>query len=1048
MMTRLAKFFLERSTLFWSLMAAILIMGIISFLNMPKLEDPAVPIKQASVVVVYPGADAHTVELDVVQMLEDELRTLPDIRKIKSEARAGQAMINVEFLREMPISEIEQHFDMLRRKISDSSSKLPSGCYAPVVVDDMLDVYGIFYAFKGDGYTYKEMEKYAKELRRDLVTVPGVKRINIGGTRSEVIEIEFTPDQLARNGLVPSQIMMSLQSAIKTVNAGVLKADEDRLAIEITEAVNDEEELRNLLINTPEGKKVRLRDLAKVSRKYSTPASNIFFVNGEPALTFTITLENSAIVPDVGKAIDARIAEVMQRFPAGMEVEKIFFQPDKVSEAISSFMLNLLESVIIVIVMLVFAMGWRSGIIIGLGLILTVALSFPILEHLGTTLQRISLGAFIVAMGMLVDNSVVIMDGILVDRKRGLPASQYLFRIGKNTALPLLGATIIAASTFLPIYLSPGSTGEFAGDLFLVICVSLLVSWVLALIQVPVCSAAWLPKNDKKESEKKKEERPNILNRFIERVIVFLIGHKTISFIAAVGVLFAAGYSMKFVRNIFFPDFDYKQFVLECYFPSQSDPDAVTARMLELSDSALAFPDVERVALSTGGAPARYCFVRPMPSGGNNYAELIVDTHDFKTMQKLSVDLLAYLRSIAPEAYIRSRKYNFSISSTHTIEAEFSGPDPAVLRRLSAQAEAIMRDCPLIDPYSVQNNWNAPMHQLTFNYSQEGAQRAGVSRSDVANALQAATDGYAVGVINDQDKMVPVYVTMREADGSRISDLTTIPVWSQLNIHVDPSSVAGILSGATSQQEIADNLFKTTIMSNVIDSTGIVWNENLISRYNGRRAIEAEADPDPFNPDASPASVMALIKPAIDSIPLPPGYHMRWVGELETSEESNQTLIGFMPLIMIIIFTVLLLLFNRWKKVFLILICFPFVLCGIAPLLLITDTPFTFMAILGFMGLIGMMVKNSIVLVDEINRLTTEENVPEYDAVIRATLSRVRPVMLASITTIVGLIPLINDPMYGSLAVTIIGGLFVGTIVTLMLLPLFYSIFFHVNKKA
>ena len=1047
-MTRIAKYFLERPTLFWSLMAAILVMGVLSFKSMPKLEDPAVPIKQASVVVIYPGADAHTVELDVIQMLEDELRTLPDIRKIKSEARAGQAMINVEFLLEMPISEIEQHFDMLRRKVSDASSMLPSGCYAPIVVDDMLDVYGIFYAFKGDGYTYNEMEKYAKELRRDLVTVPGVKRINIGGTRSEVIEIEFSPEQLARNGLIPTQIMMSLQSAIKTVSAGALIADDDRLTIDITEAVTNEEDLRNLLINTSEGKKVRLRDLATVTRTYATPAGNIFFVNGEPALTFTITLENSAIVPEVGKAIDLRIAEVMQRFPAGMEVEKIFFQPDKVSEAISSFMINLLESVLIVIVLLVFAMGWRSGIIIGLGLVLTVALSFPILEHLGTTLQRISLGAFIVAMGMLVDNSVVIMDGILVDRKRGLPASQYLFRIGKNTAMPLLGATIIAASTFLPIYLSPGSTGEFAGDLFLVICVSLLVSWVLALIQVPVCSAAWLPKKDKDKDSGDKEKRPNIIYRTVEKIIIFLIGHKTISLIAALAILFAAGYSMKFVRKIFFPDFDYKQFVLECYFPPQSDPDAVTERMLELSDSALAFPDVERVALSTGGAPARYCFVRPMPSGGNNYAELIVDTHDFKSMQKLSTDLLAYLRSIAPEAYIRSRKYNFSISSTHTIEAEFSGPDPAVLRQLSAQAEEIMRNCPLIDPYSVQNNWNAPIHQLTFNYSQEGAQRAGISRSDVANALQAATDGYAVGVINDQDKTVPVYVTMRQPDGSRIDDLTTIPVWSTLNINVDPISVAELLSGAVSQQEIADKMFNTTLMSNVIDSTGIVWNENFIYRFNSRRAIQAEADPDPFNPEASPASVMALIKSEIEAIPLPAGYNMRWVGEQETSNESNEALLGFMPLIMIIIFAVLLMLFNRWKKVFLILICFPFVLCGIVPLLLITDTPFTFMAILGFMGLIGMMIKNAIVLVDEINRLITEENVLEYDAIIQATLSRVRPVMLASVTTIVGMLPLINDPMYGSLAVTIIGGLFIGTIVTLMLLPLFYSVLFRVKKKT
>ena len=1045
-MTRIAKFFLERQTLFWSLLGAIIIMGIISFFNMPKLEDPAVPIKQASVVVIYPGADAHTVELDVIQMLEDELRTLPDIRKIQSEVRAGQGMINVEFIREMPISEIEQHFDLFRRKIADSESKLPSGCYKPIVVDDMLDVYGIFYAFKGDGYTYNELEKYAKELKRELVTLPGVKRINIGGTRSEIIEIEFTPDQLARNGLIPSQLMMSLQSAISTVNAGAMKAADDRLIINISEAVNDEIELGNLLINTPEGKKVRLRDLANIKRSYASPATNTFYVDGQPALTVSITLENNAIVPDVGKAVDERIADVMHRFPVGMEIEKIFFQPDKVSDAISSFMLNLLESVLIVIVLLIFTMGWRSGIIIGLGLILTVALSFPILQHLGTTLQRISLGAFIVAMGMLVDNSVVIMDGILVDRKRGLPASQYLFRIGQKTALPLLGATIIAASTFLPVYLTPGSIGEFAGDLFLVICVSLLVSWVLALIQVPVCAAVWLPKTDKRQNLDKSQS--NIIYRTIEHIIKYLIRHKTISSFAAIFLLLVTGYSMKFVRNIFFPDFDYRQFVIECYFPPQSDPDAVTARMLQLSDSALAYPDVERVALSTGGAPARYCFVRPMPSGGNNYAELIVDTHDFKTMQKLSVDLLSYLRAIAPEVYIRSRRYNFSISSSHMIEAEFSGPDPAVLRQLSAQAENIMRNCKLIDSYSVQNSWNAPIHQLTFNFSQEGAQRAGISRTDVANALQAATDGYAVGVIHDQDKMIPVYITMREPDGSHIRDLSSIPVWSTLNVHLEPASITDLFTGASSQQDIIDDMFRTTFMSNVIDSTGVVWNESFISRYNGRRSIQAEADPDPYNIDASPAAVMDLIRPAIEAIPLPDGYNLRWVGEFETSDEANNTIIGFMPFIMVIVFSVLLLLFNRWKKVFLILLCFPFVLCGIVPLLIITDTPFTFMAILGFMGLIGMMVKNSIVLVDEINRLTNEENVHLYDAIIRATLSRVRPVMLASITTIVGLIPLINDPMYGSLAVTIIGGLFVGTIVTLMLLPLFYSIFFNVKKVS
>lgn len=1049
-MEKVAKFLLNRPTLFWSLMAGILVMGILFYMRMPKLEDPAVPVKQVSVIALYPGADAHTVELTVAQPIEDALRTMPNIRKIKTECKPGQAMVNVEFNMETPVADLEQLFDLTRRKMSDIASSLPQGSMPPIVVDDMMDVYGLFFAFKGDGYTLPELEEYAKLLRRELLQVPGVKRINIGGTRMQTINIEITPEQLKRNGLLPTQIMLALQSASSTVDAGSIESGDNRFSLAVTEGVTSEDDIAALLIDTPEGKKVRLGDIAKIERNFMTPARNMFYVDGKPAITFTITLDNSAIVPDVGKAVDLRIAEVMERMPAGMEVEKIFFQPDKVDDAMNGFMLNLLESVLIVVIVLMFAMGWRSGLIIGFGLVLTVALSFPILSSLGTTLQRISLGAFIVAMGMLVDNAVVIMDGILVDKVKGLPKSTYLFRIGRNTALPLLGATIIAACTFLPIYLTPGSAGEFAGDLFLVICVSLLASWVLALVQVPVCAATWMKDatTGQKTELVKKEAHQGKFYDFMRGVLKWLIGHRIISVTAAALILAVASFGATKLRQVFFPDFDYKQFVVECYFPGLGDADETGRKILALADTVAMMNDVERVVANTGGAPARYCFVRPMPTGGDNYAELIVDCPDFKTMQRVSGEVREKLRSIAPDAYIRTRKYNFSISSSHTVEVEFSGPDPSVLRSLSAQAEAIMRDCPLIDKYSVQNDWHPKAKEITFNYSQPAAQRAGVNRSDVGNALKAATDGYAVGVIADGDKQVPIQLLIRNADGGRPSDLGSIPVWSMANISLNPDEMQGLMTGATNPDELKKQMYRTTLLSNVVDSTTLRWSEEFVARYNGQRTIQAECDPDPNNPDATPAKVEAAIAEAISAIPLPPGYTMRFVGEGETSGEATEMVVGFMPMILIIVFVVLLLLFNNWRKLFVILICFPFVMCGVVPLLMITQTPFTFLAILGMMGLIGMMVKNAIVLVDEINRLTTEEQLHEYEAVIRATVSRIRPVMLASLTTILGMIPLITDPMYGSLAVTVIGGLFVGTIVTLLLLPLFYSILFNVKKPA
>lgn len=1035
---------MKRPTLFWSLMTFILIAGVLAFLQMPKLEDPAVSVKQAMVVVPYPGATAHEVELKVAQTMEDELRALPNVKKIKSECQNGMATFTVEFQMTVLQKDLEQHFDLLRRKVNDSRSKLPQDCYDPIVIDDMMDVYGIFYAFTGEGYSYPELYKYAKLIRRELLGVKGVKRILITGNRDEVIQITLSKEKIARNGIIPTQIMMSLQNAGKTVNAGSYQNESDRLPLHVSSAVTDEKDIRNLLIRTPQGKTIRLGDIAQIERTYSEPQRNGFFVDGKPALAICLTMENNAIVPDVGKAVEKRLAEIMPQIPVGMEMEKIFFQPDKVDEAIGSFMVNLVESVLIVILILIFTMGFRSGLIIGFGLILTIAVSFPILLMCGTTLQRISLGAFIVAMGMLVDNAIVIMDGILIDKARGLGPKTYLYRIGQHTAMPLLGATLIAVSTFLAVYLSPDSAGEYAGDLFLVLCVSLLASWILALTQVPVCAKSWLPVREKKAQQPQIYHSP--VHRFIRRTISLLVEYKKTTLATAFILLALCIFGMTKVKNLFFPDFDYKQFIVEYFLPSQTDPDRVRKDLLEMSALLKKNPAIERVAASMESAPAHYCLVRPMTSGGDCYGELMVDCKDYETVVEQIPAVRKLLRERYPDAYIRIRKYNFSIASSHTVEVEFSGPDPAILRKLSQQAEDIMRRCPYVDPYSVGNNWKPKGKTLTADYVREDALRSGIERSDVGNALLAATDGLPVGVLNDQDRTVLIHLLVRNADGSRITNLNDIPVWSMLNLRMDDNELKGLLTGSTKTDELQDQLFRSVPLGNVARQIRLDWEDNYIYRLNGQRAIEAECDPNTDLYDATPAKVVASIQKEIERIPLPDGYKMRWVGEGELQGEAIGNLMKYLPVTLFIILGILLLLFNSWKKVILILLCFPFVFCGITPALLLFRQPFTFMAIIGMMGLIGMMVKNAIVLVDEINRLQQEEHLHPYHAVVEATVSRVRPVLMASLTTIVGMIPLVNDPMYGSMAITIMGGLTVGTLITLVLLPIFYTALFHIHK--
>lgn len=1045
-MMKITEYFIKRPMQFWSFVVAIIIGGVLSFIQMPKLEDPAVPAKQAMVVVPYPGASAHEAELKVALMMEEELRALPNVDKIKTECRNGIAMFTVEFQMTVQTKDLEQYFDLLRRKVSDASSKLPQGCYEPIVIDDMMDVYGIFYAFTADGYDYPEMYKYAKLIKRELSRVKGVKRINIEGNRDEVINITLSKEQISRNGVIPTQIMSTLQESFKTVNAGKYRSGNDLIPIYVDSESKDENEIRELLIQTIDGKTLRLGDIAKIERTYSEPQKNGFFVDGKPALAICIAMESSAIVPDVGKAIDERLAEVMKSIPAGMATEKIFFQPDKVEEAISSFMLNLIESVLIVILVLIFTMGFRSGLIIGFGLILTVAVSFPILLVCGTTLQRISLGAFIIAMGMLVDNAVVVMDGILIDKKRGMAPKKYLYRIVKNTAMPLLGATIIAASTFLCIYLSPDSAGEYAGDMFLVLCVSLLASWVLALVQVPVCAKSWLPVRISSSENKQEGVMDSPVHNAVRKAIAKLISYKKTTIVVAFAILALCMAGMGKVKNLFFPDFDYKQYIVECFFPSATGPDTVRDKLLDMSNMLSQRDDIERIAISQGSAPAHYCLVRPMTSGGDCYGELIIDCKDYNTVIKQIPEVRRILREKYPDAYIRCRKYNFSISTSHTVEVEFAGPDPVVLKELSRKAEDIMRKCKYVDPYSVQNNWKAYGKSYVTRYIQQDALRSGVGRSDIANALMAATDGMPVGVINNQDRNIVVNMLVRNEDGSRISNLNDIPVWSQMNLHLSNDEFSSVISGGKGMSELQDKVFRSTPLSRVAKSITMEWDEDVVMRLNGQRVIEAECDPNSEMDEATPAKVLESIKQEIEAISLPAGYSMRWVGEGEVQGDSMNNLMKFVPLTIMIILSILLLLFNSWRKVILILICFPFVFCGIVPLLLITNQPLTFMAIIGLMGLIGMMVKNSIVLVDEINRLQTEEGKHPYNAVVEATISRVRPVLMASLTTIVGMVPLISDPMYGPMAITIMGGLAVGTLITLILLPIFYTVLFNIKK--
>ncbi len=1035
----------QKKKIFYFIMVALVVGGIFSFRALSKLEDPEVIAMVANVVTVYPGASAHDVEMQVTSVLEEEISALSDISSIKSRSEANVSVIELKLEMSVPQEEMQQRWEFLRRKIDLAMRRMPEGVQEPVIYDDVSDVYGMFYAMVGDrGYSYEEMSVYADFIRRQMLEIDGVSKVNIYGEQHPEILITISPDRFSETGILPLQIFMALGDYAGESYSGHMFSGEQQLRITVSNKSSSIEDLGNIIISSAAGASYKLGDLADISYGYPDPMRNQLFVNNQKALGIGISMESGENIIQVGKDVEHLMSELRPRIPNGLSFEKVFFQPDKVSDSIRGFMRNLILSVTVVIVVLMFTMGFRGGVIIGSGLLITILATFPFLLLADGTLQRISLGAFIVAMGMLVDNAIVVLDGILVDRKLK-KAREACTLSAKKTAIPLLGATAIAITAFLPVYLSQDIAGTYARDLFVVLAISLGISWILSLTQVPVF-ASFFYKNKKDRGEKDKEahiyNKP--LYRITRRILDFSLHNRLIVIAVVVILLLVAFLNFKKVDNTFFPDFEYNQSYIEYLLPVGNTPESVYADLLEISDYLNSFDEVDMVVTSLGMTPMRYCLVRGvMTENADNYGEIIINFQDYKTMKKMQPLIQDYLHLNHPEAQSRIRDYTLSVASSHRIEVEFTGPDPAVLKELGRKAEDYMLQNKHVDKYTVSNDWEPKAKTLKAIYSPIAGNRASVTRGDISTSILAASDGLPLTRIYQGETPLTVRFRIRDKEGKRIEDLNDIPVWPTIpNIGgvANMQTVLGIMTGAIVADDLLDETLTAVPLSTVTDGVVLDWEEPLVRRINSIRAIQAQCDPvDNF----SPSHVQDELDELISIMPLPAGYSYRWVGEQELKKDGLEGIFGMLPLAAGIILLILLLLFADYKRPLIIILCLPLAIIGIVPGLILSGQPFSFVAIIGAVGLSGMIIKNAIVLLDEINNRLLKSS-SAYHAIVDATISRTRPVVMASLTTILGMIPLFTDPMYASLAATIIGGLLIGTLVTLVFVPVLYSSFFAV----
>ena len=1037
----LGKWAFNNRLLVYFLVGVLLVGGIYSCYDMSKLEDPEVKVKMAMVITTYPGASAHQVEMEVTDVLEKKIRTMGEVDNVESYSYNDVSIIQVELLSTISNDEVEQCWDRLRRKVYDASSVLPSGAGTPITKEDFSAVYGMFYALTGDGLNERELSQYAELVKREISNIEGVDRVEVYGEQKDCIEIRLMQDKMSSLGVMPAEVLSTLNGQNKTSYAGYYDNGDQRVRISISDKFQTVADISRMIIQGHESDQLRLSDIALVEKSLEKPVRNALTYDGQQALGILVAASSSSDIVKVGKQVQKKFEELHEtRFPTGVECHKVFYQPDRVTDSLSTFVVNLLESVLIVIALLMVFMGFKSGLIIGVSLAIIVIGSFLILGYFDGTMQRVSLGSFILAMGMLVDNAIVIIDGILVDLKAGKPRLEALTSIGKRTALPLLGATMIAILSFLPIFMSPDTAGIYVRDLFIVLAVSLLLSWVLALCHVPLMANRMLhPEEDKNANGE--TEYSNRYQRMLRSVLVFGLGHRVSFSLLMVGFLLLSLFGYRYMHQGFFPDLSYNQCYMEFKLPEGTNSTRVRRDLDSIQAYLRTRPEIVHITASLGGAPGRYNLVRTIPMPSLSYGELIIDFDSPRSLNKNIEEIQTYLTAHYPDAYVKVKKYNLMFKK-YPIELQFQGPDPAVLHALADSARNIMQKSKKV--CLITTDWEPQIPFISIDYDQSSARSVGMSRSDLSMSLLTAGGGIPIGSFYEGIYPNNIYVKCVNEDGQPIEDLADMQVFSLA------PSVAGLLtkenlirlrSGSIKKEDIIEAIIGSKPLRQVSRHIKVDWEDPVVPRYNGQRMQRVQCTP---NAGLETEKARSALEEEVRKMQLPAGYTYRWMGEKAASDRSMKYLFANFPLAIILIIGILIMLFKDFRKPAIIFCCIPLVFVGVVITMLLTGMTFTFVAIVGALGLIGMIVKNGIVLMDEIT-LKLSTGMEPLEALIASSQSRLRPVMMASMTTVLGMIPLLGDAMFGSMAATIMGGLFFGTFITLLFIPILYALFFGIR---
>ena len=988
-------------------LTVMLLGGVYAFEMLGKREDSTFVIKSAIVICPYSGATPEEVESLVSKPLERGLRTLTTVHKITSESHYGYARLVVELHPSTAPERIPQLWDELRRKVNDLRSQLPDGVGDITIIDDFGDVYGLYFALCSDGgFTTKELRNHISDITTRLYAIKGVDKVQISGLPTEEVSVWLSPATLSAFELRPESIARTIQQQNSIVGLGIREAGDVEITLTEGSTYSSIQDIENQLLIAEDGKQYRLGDVARVVREVKTPRSMIVAVDGKEAVAIAVATNPDMDIVKVGDRVDNELKRLSEELPAGLEIVSLYPENTIAAEANNDFIINLLESLLIVVILVMAVMGWREGIIVGSSLLFAIGATLVVMYLVGEGLNRTSLAGFIIAMGMLVDNAIVVVDNSAKYIRGGMLPSMAVVQGATLPRMPLLAATLIAIISFLPLQLAPSSVAEIIAPLFRVIALSLLISWLLSLTQVPMMSLWLLPRSKRRDGAKQYV--------VMRSVVGWVLHHRWLTIIGAVVILGASLWLMGRMPQNFFPQLAKPYFRADVILPDGYNIETTYNHLEDMSKWLEAQPEVKRVSITAGGTPPRYYLASGSYSSKPNYGNILVEVDDVKHTADIEHRFDRWVGDNFADVWLRSSLFRLSPVPEATIEIGFIGDNIDTLSRLTRDAMSLMaqRD----DTRNVRNSWGNRVAVWQPDYSQIKAQRLGVERSSMVSSLEIATSGLGVATYREEDAQMPILIRTEQVIDSTVLGLSIMPIFSMGGRSYSlEQSVSGFDFG---------------------------FQPSVIRRIDSERVMKAQCDP---QRGVNAIALLNDIREEVEQcISLPDGYRIAIYGEQESREESNNALRSKLPIAIILIFVILLLLFGNIRDPLVVLLTLPLIFTGVVAGLAVSGKMFDFFSLLGLLGLVGMNIKNGVILISRIGELR-ESGVAAAQAVIKAVEDRSIPVITASATTVLGMTPLLFDSMFGSMAVTIMGGLIIATIMVLVILPVVYSLFYRIK---